>query len=1518
MEMKLRCPACGDTLSSEQESDGLCLACLFELALESPSLLAERDDEAEATLAFPEEGTFVPGSILGERYRVRALLGRGGMGEVWRAVDLKLRVEVALKALRAEMLTDERALESLRQEVRTAREVISPNVCRVFDLVELDGQELVSMEYIDGITLLDILKMRSPLDLTEAREIAAQFLAGLEAIHEAGLVHRDVKPENLMITRSGRVVLMDFGIAKGLAEGKTGTISGTPAYMAPEQGRGEAPNARADVFSAGVVLTEMIAPGGLATFKARQAVWQGIHQERSQLPDSPWAPVIQKAVARTPGERFPTASALARALDEVTLRVERAEDTHPYPGLASFSQDDAEYFFGRELEVEELWRRLQQPRLLGLIGPSGAGKSSFLKAGLLAVTPTGWRAVVATPSTQPYLALARVLASELAGDEAAVQNLLEFEDPDVAVALVTRWRQQHDHALIVLDQFEELFTLNPPEVQEGFADLLGRLALEADVHVLLALRDDFLFYCSAQPPLSPMFFELTPLRPPTGAALRRALVQPALKCGYRFEDDALVDEMVTEVSSERGALPMLAFAAARLWEHRDREEGLLTREAYELIGGVGGALAQHSEKTLETIGQDHVPIVRELFRNLVTSQGTRAARTRDELLSVFGSTADVGAPFAGARQSADQILNTLIDARLLTSYELPTEDDEGSPEQRIEIIHESLLSSWPRLVRWQAQDEEGALLRDQLRQAAQMWEERGQPEDLLWTGTSYNEYQLWRERYAGGLSGAEETFARAMTAKAERRRRQRGMAMATAFALLLAVLTVVGMFWRQAETQALRAEASQLLALGRLEIEHYPTGALAYALASLERADDPQTRLFALEALWRGPTALILSKNLIDAWLPKFSPDGKWLAAIRKYERYFELWPSTGGEPKLVDTGQDTWEPWSTEFASAGDLLVTRSHPSHAVQIWSFPDGRLVRTLPTQGPVDFRLAGHPERVFTFTQQESRIRVEAWPLGAGEPKLYGDFEDPGLGVYSNIKFPWPLDLDRAGTRFAYVPQKEDGSAKEIYLLPTEGIASTSPRLVGRHPNNVKRIAFHPNGAHLASTDDAGEVRFWDLESGSELPQRRLRQPPGMVWDFRFDQTGAQLASSTSVTAVWDLDDPAGAGPTILHQGPLSIARDANFHPQGSWLTTNNSSGRAVWPISRPYPRDLNGNEAAVLDMAFLPDGKSLASTHEDGTLRLWPLSAAEPGSAKVLFQSNGWFMQWVRPGPRGKHILIGEGDGEVWLVPVDGTAPRLLGDLGGNTRDGALGLHAAAALSGNQTHEIRVWDLETGEEQTLDTGDVLHALRRQMLRFTPDGHLISGGRDRIRIWNLADGSFETLSERPGLLDLSADGRLLGAGHVFPGNEEGEQGPAVLYDLEAGTTIQLDSHGPSSFARLDAAGKIVLTQSGPDGLLRVGPVTGEAPHLLVGQAPMYISDISPDGRWVAGVSSDEPTTIRLWPVPDLSQPPLHTLPYDELLAKLRTLTNLRVVKDPGSETGWNWALDPFPGWEEVPTW
>jgi hypothetical protein len=299
------------------------------------------------------------------------------------------------------------------------------------------------------------------------------------------------------------------------------------------------------------------------------------------------------------------------------------------------------------------------------------------------------------------------------------------------------------------------------------------------VHVLLSLRDDFLFHCQKHESLSPVFSELTPLGTLSPSALRRALVQPALACGYRFEDDTLVEEMIAEVSHERGVLPLLAFAASRLWEKRDREKGLLTKEAYEESGGVGGALARHAEETLDRIGTERTTIVRELFRNLVTAQGTRASREVEELLSIF--------PKEEERKAAEEVLRELIAARLLTSY-----------EDRVEIIHESLLTHWPRLVQWRNQDEGGALLRDQLRQAAQAWEDRGRPEDLLWTGKSYRELSLWRESYIGGLSSTEQAFAEAAEKLAGRTRRRKRVGVTVLVSAALAFSVIMSSLWQRA------------------------------------------------------------------------------------------------------------------------------------------------------------------------------------------------------------------------------------------------------------------------------------------------------------------------------------------------------------------------------------------------------------------------------------------------------------------------------------------------------------------------------------------------------------------------------------------------------------------------------------------------------------------------------------------------------------------------------------------------
>jgi hypothetical protein len=177
----------------------------------------------------------------------------------------------------------------------------------------------------------------------------------------------------------------------------------------------------------------------------------------------------------------------------------------------------------------------------------------------------------------------------------------------------------------------------------------------------------------------------------------------------------------------------------------------------------------------------------------------------------------------------------LIDARLLTSYEVPSNDGPGA--QRVEVIHESLISHWPRLVGWRTQDSDSARLRDELREAARQWHEHGRSDDRLWSGEAYREYAVWRERYPGGLTELEESFAAAMDVAANRRRRRRRIAVASALVLAIVVASVFGVLWRRSVRETLQREAAQLLSVGRLKLADSPSTALAFAIASLERAE---------------------------------------------------------------------------------------------------------------------------------------------------------------------------------------------------------------------------------------------------------------------------------------------------------------------------------------------------------------------------------------------------------------------------------------------------------------------------------------------------------------------------------------------------------------------------------------------------------------------------------------------------------------------------------------------------------
>jgi len=1617
-----------------------------------------RDDRAGQTAGTRTEGEgetvdvpegmtpFAQGQVLGGRYQIGRALGRGGMGEVWRAFDLKLRVEVALKALRRDLTQDDRRLEVLRREVRSAREVVSPNVCRIFDLIEADGTELVSMEYVDGQTLLQVLQQRGPLGLEEAQDIASQFLAGLEAIHSAGLVHRDVKPENIMITRASRVVLMDFGLARQEASGSA-AVSGTPAYMPPEQAAGLKLDARADVYSAGVVLAEMVSPEGIKSPDSRQSLWEGVRLDPPQLPDTPWAAVLAKAVAREPERRIDSASALIRALEERTLRdedplrtfrvgdwlaepslnrlVRGAETAHlppramdllaylarhpgdvlardtiidavwteqfvgeavlrrqigllrealgddaarptyietiprrgyrliakvvfgepsvgsavrfpvrrggnavddtrrPYPGLAAFTEADAEYFFGRESEIEQMWRKLERPHLMALIGPSGAGKSSFIRAGLLAAAPSDWSCLVCTPGDGPVLSLGRVLARAVAGDPEIVEQMLSFDDPNVAVDAVSRWRRRIGNGLLVVDQFEELFTQNTPEVQRRFSDLLGRLVIEGGVHVLLSMRDDFLFRCSDQPALAPVYSELTPLRPLSGAALRRAVVQPAMRSGYRFEDDELVDEVLAEVEGERGVLPLLAFAMARLWEKRDRENGLITRQAYRDIGGVGGALARHAEATIDRIGADRIGCVRELFRNLVTAEGTRAVRELAELLSVFGKADG---------QNAEEVLRSLIDARLVTSYEVHEEVQEAT--RRVEIIHESLLAAWPRLVRWQTQDADAVQLRDQLRQAARTWDEHDRSDDLLWTGSAYREFASWRERYPGGLSDIEDAFGSAMITLAGRRRRRRRSAVGAVIAALIIGLTVVGSFWQRSVHEARRAEAAKLLALGQAQLETDPTEALAFAIASLELADTYESRTFTMKALWEAP--MLRALDAIDPShfpLPVFSPDGRWLALGGFNNEYVLVWNEAGGAPIVLDghavIGND---PISCAWTRNG-LLVTGHRAEGRVRVWEMPVGRLVRTIEFTAPGEWQVGeSHLLRLAEPGNDEVEPRLwrfQRWKLPDGEVEDFGSVDLRAVRHSAWI-------FDPTGNAWLYAR----GNAVYRRQLPIR--PGVPDAVAARHSSDgvYFRVGW---GTGFFSRDENGEIIQWTTNNGKTEPVRTLRKPETATTTLISSASGRWVVNWESnfgqregFMPLWDVEGMPGVRPIHLRRSGSWQYSSVDFHPYGEWVVSSSHAYSEIsfWPLRKRFATVVEGYETFWQQtVGFTPDGRFLITNWSQDRVRLWPLPGEENlDVVDLMLPSVSIARSEFAIDPTGQRVFSAGYSGDIYLLSLNGGDALQLGDfpdgdlvLGGDFSPSGRFVAGASLFSEHQP-TLRLWDLESGEVRVFDhpkgnkNPDVKSPYQDwevSHVAFADETTLYTSGNNGLLRWDLESGTYEQIVKpEPGghfRMSASVDRRRILTVEV---TDQYDRRHAFLHDVDSGSVRQVEIPGESSRVRLGPEGELWVTGE-EDGSIWVGRFDGGEAHLLAGhEGPIKSVAISPDRKWIA--SSGEDKTLRLWPMPDLSKPPLHTLPREELIAKLKTLTNLRVVRDEESSAGWKVEIGPFPGWETVPTW
>ena len=302
--------------------------------------------EALATVPFPEppppdergtrltpaaspavgSGEYRPGTRLGGRYEILAQLGEGGMGVVYKARDLELRDIVAIKMLKPGALVDREQSERLKDEIRLARKITHPNVLRTFDFGEINGLPFISMEFVRGVTLRGLLSESGRLPYSAGLRIARQFCAGLAAAHEVGVVHRDIKPENVILEAGGNAKLMDFGIARPARRSNPGHTQpgmyiGTPSYSAPEQLAGEEIDARADLYAAGVLLSEMFCGGLPYGGQTTMEIYRQQLQQEPVLPSALWTDIppaleeiILRCIARDRDARYQSAAELGADL----------------------------------------------------------------------------------------------------------------------------------------------------------------------------------------------------------------------------------------------------------------------------------------------------------------------------------------------------------------------------------------------------------------------------------------------------------------------------------------------------------------------------------------------------------------------------------------------------------------------------------------------------------------------------------------------------------------------------------------------------------------------------------------------------------------------------------------------------------------------------------------------------------------------------------------------------------------------------------------------------------------------------------------------------------------------------------------------------------------------------------------------------------------------------------------------------------------------------------------------------